>query len=90
MEATMLVKVFNKGQVVIPASIRKKYGIEIGKYVEIKEDKHGLRITPIDEPVEAKDLAGIFSDYKDSVFSEKDIEKATEDYFTESFKNEIY
>ena len=86
----MIVKVFNKGQVVIPVRIRRKYGIEIGKYVEITEDKYGLKIVPVDDHVEVKDLAGVFADYKNNVFSKENIEKATEDYFVESFKNEIY
>ena len=60
----MLAKVFNKGQVVIPARLRKKYKINIGDRVNIIEEDDGIKIVPLnsdDDSVES--LAGIFSKY---------------------------
>ncbi len=34
----MLMKVFNKGQVVIPVAIRKEFGIEIGDMLDVVAD----------------------------------------------------
>ena len=34
----MLMKVFNKGQVVIPVAIRKEFGIEIGDMLDVVVD----------------------------------------------------
>jgi AbrB family looped-hinge helix DNA binding protein len=53
-EETVLVT--RKGQVTIPASKRKKYGIREGMRVLIKESGDGIVIKPI-TPIE--DLAGI-------------------------------
>jgi len=35
----MLMKVFNKGQVVIPAAFRKEFGIEIGDMLDVVVDR---------------------------------------------------
>ena len=35
----MLMKVFNKGQVVIPVAIRKEFGIEIGDMLDVVADR---------------------------------------------------
>ncbi len=49
-----IVLVTRKGQVTIPVSKRKKYGIREGMRVLIKDSKEGILITPI-TPIE--DLA---------------------------------
>jgi antitoxin PrlF len=51
-----IVLVTRKGQVTIPASKRKKYGIKEGMQVLVKESADGIIIKPI-TPLE--DLAGI-------------------------------
>jgi antitoxin PrlF len=51
-----IVLVTRKGQVTIPASKRKKYGIREGMQVLVKESADGIIIKPI-TPIE--DLAGI-------------------------------
>jgi len=51
-----IVLVTRKGQVTIPASKRKKYGIREGMRVLVKESSDGIIIKPI-TPIE--DLAGI-------------------------------
>jgi len=48
--------VTRKGQVTIPVSKRKKYGIREGMRVLIKDSSEGILITPI-TPIE--DLAGV-------------------------------
>ena len=40
----MLAKVFNKGQVVIPAALRKKFDIVIGERVNIVVEEDGIKI----------------------------------------------
>lgn len=51
--------VTRKGQVTIPASKRKKYGIKEGMRVLVKESTDGILITPI-TPIE--ELAGVDAD----------------------------
>jgi len=51
-----IVLVTRKGQVTIPISKRKKYGIREGMRVLIKDSNEGILITPI-TPIE--DLAGV-------------------------------
>jgi AbrB family looped-hinge helix DNA binding protein len=60
----MLMKVFNKGQVVIPSHIRKNLGIEIGDILDVAVDKQAKRISlrKSDELVSYK-LAGSLSKY---------------------------
>jgi len=53
-EETVLVT--RKGQVTIPASKRKKYGIRVGMRVLVKESSDGILIKPI---IPIEDLAGI-------------------------------
>jgi len=83
----MKTKVFNKGQVVIPSTFRKKYGIEIGKKIEILDDKNGIKIAVLKKQVRIEKLQGIFSNYvKAGVLTKKKIEKATESGFTKGYK----
>ena len=56
----MKTKVFNKGQVVIPSALRKKYHIEIGEKVEVLDEKDGIKIIPIKEKGGIEKLQGIF------------------------------
>jgi len=51
-----VVLVNRKGQVTIPASKRKKYGVKEGMRVLVKESAEGILITPI-TPIE--ELAGL-------------------------------
>lgn len=89
----MKAKVFNKGQIVIPAALRKVFGIEIGGKVELIVMKDGIKIVPVKKrEVSAKSLAGVFKKYaKNKKFpTEKEIEKITEKEFSERLKDEIY
>ncbi len=86
----MFAKVFNKGQIVIPAILRKKYGIKIGDRVNIVEEKDGIKIVPLNKERKIEELAGIFSKYATRKAKEEDNNSATEKFFVESFKNEVY
>ncbi|MHA2247729.1 MAG: AbrB/MazE/SpoVT family DNA-binding domain-containing protein [Candidatus Hodarchaeales archaeon] len=43
-----IVKVTNRGMVTIPASLRKKYGLQDGDQVIVVEDEGMLKIIPIE------------------------------------------
>jgi len=88
----MLAKVFNKGQVVIPARLRKKYKINIGDKVNIIEESNGIKIVPVESDNNSvESLAGIFSKYAQSgQINKEKINKATEECLVESAKDEIY
>ena len=60
----MLMKVFNKGQVVIPSHILKDLGIEIGGILDVAVDKEAkcISLRKLDELVSDK-LAGSLSKY---------------------------
>ena len=83
----MEAKVFNKGQIVIPAVLRKKYNINIGDKVNIVADKEGINIIPAQKTKSILEFAGVFSGKNNK---EPDIDKITEQSFVESLENEIY
>jgi len=60
----MIMKVFNKGQVVIPAALRRALGIAIGDMLDVKVDKehHALELRKV-ETFESEALAGSLSRY---------------------------
>jgi AbrB family looped-hinge helix DNA binding protein len=60
----MLMKVFNKGQVVIPADIRKEFGIEVGDMLDVVLDRREkcVKLKRIQE-MKSKELAGSLSRY---------------------------
>src|SRR4051812_42570765 len=45
-DAAMLVKIKDKGQVTLPAKTRKRYGLDVGDYVELVEEGNSIRLTP--------------------------------------------
>ena len=47
----MLMKVFNKGQIVIPAEMRRALGIQVGDrlVVEIDQERHTIELHKPDE-----------------------------------------
>ncbi|MFH0968097.1 MAG: AbrB/MazE/SpoVT family DNA-binding domain-containing protein [Methanobacteriota archaeon] len=51
-----LVKISNKGQIVIPVTIRKKWQIQGGETVILTDDAQGIHIRPL---VRLSDLSGI-------------------------------
>ena len=67
------VKVLNKGQIVIPASIRKKYAIKPGSKIQIFEYGRLLYIVPhTDDPVgEAKDCLPTLPSLADELLADR-------------------
>lgn len=54
----MLMKIFNKGQIVIPAEIRKEFGITIGDKLNVYIDKKRKTIEIRKPTYKSKTLAG--------------------------------
>lgn len=61
----MLMKVHNKGQVVIPCRVRRMLHIEIGDFVDIDVGAHNEKVK-LSKPrtLKSERLAGTFSRYK--------------------------
>ncbi len=61
----MLMKVFNKGQIVIPAEIRNELGIAVGDFLDVEIDKKekSLKLHKPDK-MQSSQLAGSLSRYK--------------------------
>lgn len=88
----MEMKVFPKGQVVIPVLLRKKYNIDIGDSVQVIPSKNGILLKPLTKTKESKSLTdnlfGIFEEYaqEKKQIKKKDLLKATEKGFMEGWK----
>jgi len=84
-------KVFPKGQVVIPVSLRKKYQIDIGDQIDVISESDGILLKPLPKEKSPRSLTyqlfGIFKDYASgkSKPTKADIKKATETGFTEEW-----
>ena len=84
-------KVFTKGQIVIPVSLRKKYQIEIGDQIDVVPESEGILLKPLAKEQRGKSaterLFGIFSGYasKKPKPTKADIEKATEAGFIDGW-----
>lgn len=84
-------KVFPKGQVVIPVALRKKYQIDIGDRIDVIADSDGILLKPLPKEKSQRSLTerlfGIFRAYasRKSEPTKADIEKATEDGFAEGW-----
>ncbi len=80
------------GQVVIPARLRKKYKINIGDRVNVIEKGDGIKTVPVESDNDTvESLVGVFSKYVDNgKIDEESVNKATDGYFMESAKDEIY
>ena len=85
-------KVFPKGQVVIPVSLRKKYHIEIGDRIEAISGPDGILLKPDGKRKNKASLTerlfGIFGKYASQKqdLSQDDIAKATEAGFAEGWQ----
>jgi AbrB family looped-hinge helix DNA binding protein len=84
-------KVFQKGQIVIPAELRKQYNIHIGDQVDFVLSNEGILLKPASKydrkKTSAESLFGISSNHKNiaNKLSKKDIRKATEEGFTKGW-----
>ena len=86
------VKVFTKGQVVIPVSLRKKYSIDIGDHIQAIPSRDGILLKPSSKSKTIGSLTdslyGIFRRYAQDKqeATKKDIIKATKNGFIEGWK----
>jgi AbrB family looped-hinge helix DNA binding protein len=77
-------KVFPKGQIVIPVALRKKYHIEIGDRVDIISKANGIFLKPMPREEKEKSLTdclfGMFGKYAKGKpkLQKEDINKAME------------
>jgi AbrB family looped-hinge helix DNA binding protein len=51
-------KVFPKGQVVIPIALRKKYHIEIGDQIDVISSRDGILLKPVPKEYKENSLTG--------------------------------
>ena len=84
-------KIFQKGQVVIPAKLRKKYHLEPGDRVEIHPTPDGilLRATP-QKPFRKERTDSLFGIFRDAArrakLSKEAVVEATEKGFSEGWE----
>ena len=79
----MKMKIHNKGQVVIPANLRRKYHLEIGDEVDVEFDENGIHLYPVQK--EKITLQGALKEEckKYGFPTEDDIKDATDKGFTD-------
>ncbi len=83
----MTMKIFPKGQVVIPVELRRKYHLEIGDHINIISTDHGILLKPSHNKHGKMSLTdqlfGIFRQHAETrpSITKKDIEEATENNF---------
>lgn len=88
----MEMKVFPKGQVVIPVMLRKKYNIDIGDNIQAVPSENGILLKPLPKSKKPQsltdDLFGIFKKYSgdSKKISKKDILNATEKGFIKGWE----
>ena len=89
-EATKL-KVFPKGQVVIPVSLRKKFNIVIGDQIDVLTSENGILLRPSKKTENTEtatdSLFGIFKEYapEKKKPGKNDIKEATHDGFMQGW-----
>jgi len=90
-EPAIKMKVFPKGQVVIPVLLRKKYNIDIGDHIDVIPGSEGILLKPglkrQDRTSFTKRLFGIFGNYAQQrpILDKTDINKATETEFVDGW-----
>ncbi len=91
-ESSYRMKVFPKGQVVIPVALRKKYRIEIGDQIEVVADKMGILLKTLPKSESTNTLTdqlyGIFAKFSKGkkALSQNDIQHATKIGFGEGWE----
>ena len=84
-------KVFPKGQIVIPIALRKKYHIEIGDQLDVIPSRDGILLKPVPKKNKenslTKQLFGVFGKYANqtSEITKKDVIMATETEFVKGW-----
>jgi AbrB family looped-hinge helix DNA binding protein len=85
-------KIFPKGQVVIPAAVRKKYKIEIGDQIMFTLSNDGIMLKPVPATHSkgslTEKLFGIYASHRTSQekLSAEEITMATEAGFTKKWR----
>ncbi len=88
---TRIMKVFPKGQIVIPVSLRKKYNIAIGDQIEIIPSRDGLFLKPSSKTSQRETMTdrlfGVFREYgeKKQSLGKKEISETTADGFNKGW-----
>ena len=88
---TRKMKVFPKGQVIIPVELRKKYNINIGDRIEFTIVKDGILIKPSRDKAADRSLTdklyGVFSKYSrnKAALDKKSVNEATVSGFIEGW-----
>ena len=83
-DSVKILKVFPKGQIVIPVALRKKYHIEIGDRVDVISKADGIFLKPVPKNEKKESLTdclfGMFGKYSKGKpkLKKADINKATE------------
>ena len=90
-EKTKKMKVFAKGQVVIPIAYRRKYKIEIGDQIDVVLKPDGILLKKPQKGVSVsltEKLHGILAEYCKNIHSPKkeDTRKAVANGFTQGWK----
>jgi AbrB family looped-hinge helix DNA binding protein len=82
-------KIFPKGQVVIPIALRKKYNINIGDLIDVIPELNGILVKPATKRMSDKSITeqlfGVFNKYATGKpdLTKADIKEAVEKGFTE-------
>jgi len=90
--ATKKMKVFPKGQVIIPVDLRRKYNINIGDQIEFVTIQDGILLKPSSQKPDresvARELFGMLRRYSErKEFPDGDaIDEATEKEFADGWK----
>ena len=84
-------KVFTKGQIVIPIALRKKYHIEIGDQLNVISSRDGILLKPVPKETKKNSLTnqlfGVFGKHahQTSKITKKNIIRATETEFVKGW-----
>ena len=85
-------KVYQKGQVVIPIDLRRRYGINVGDQIDAVPTRDGILIKPGSggelSNADTDQLYGVFANYKPKRSRQpgkKEIAKATESGFSDGW-----
>jgi AbrB family looped-hinge helix DNA binding protein len=91
-ETTKKMKVFPKGQVIIPVALRRKYNINIGDQIEFVTNQDGILLKPSSQKLSrgsvARELFGMLRRYAKGKDYPDDnaINDATEKEFADAWK----
>ena len=89
LKESIKMKVFPKGQIVIPIALRKKYHIEIGDHLDVISSRDGILLKPVHKENKKSSLTeqlfGVFGKYAHQKITKKDIIRAMETEFVKGW-----